>query len=140
MEVEDMFSEFMRHTNREYSSLSDLEWNEVRGFLEGLPGYTDRLDFLELLAALPDDGVVNGTVVDPALSNRNHNQVLTPIRNERARLLALHFDFKNIRHRASETTDHKEAQLYLHKVLHEYYKYHPNLMGGIAFQEQWAFL
>ena len=57
---------------------------------------------MQSLGKLPDDGVVNGFVSNPAVHRRNQDALLTPLRKECTRLLSLHFDSVNISHNVSE--------------------------------------
>jgi hypothetical protein len=56
--------------------LSDLDWSEVKSFLETIPTEIERVGLLNILASLPDDGIINNTIVDPPRHRRNDDLFL----------------------------------------------------------------
>ena len=105
-------------------SLDDVEWDDLEKFLDTFSGKIEHIDFLDLIAQLPDDGVKNGIIIDPTRHNRNQNNLLTPLRKRRASLLSQHFDLQNILDKTNQIGDHGEALSYLLSLLRDYDKYH----------------
>src|SRR5262249_28046500 len=118
-------SAFYDHIGRSCQTLGDLNWSETVSYLDGIPSDLEKVDFLRELASLPDDGVVNNVIVDPAKHNRNRDAFLRPLNDECTRLLARHFNLDNVLKQAEEITDNSEALAYLWRVLRAYKKYHP---------------
>jgi hypothetical protein len=122
---EDRYEQFQEYKRKRLTSLSDLDWAEVKSFLETIPTEIERVDFLSILASLPDDGISNDILVDPPRHHRNHDLFLMPLQKERSRLLSRHFNLESILNRAEQITDHREALSYLWQVRSDYGKYHP---------------
>jgi hypothetical protein len=124
MSVEDRFSEFQARTAGRQDSLGDLDWTEVKSYLATIPTEIERVDFLSVLARLPDDGVVNGTVTDPRRHTQNQ-RVLRQLRTEQSELLSHHFNLESVLNRAECMSDHQEALAFLWQMRSDYAKYHP---------------
>ena len=93
---DDRFAQFQEYRGKRCTSLSDLDWAKVKSFLDIIPTEIEQVDFLSILNDLPDDGVINCRVVDPACHRRNQDLFLMPLQKERARLLARHFNLERI--------------------------------------------
>lgn len=123
--TEGRFDQFQEHIGKRPLTLSDLDWSEVKSFLETVPTEIERVDFLNILASLPDDGIVNSTIEDPQRHRRNHDLFLMPLQRECSRLLLSHFNLDQILKRVERITDHREALSYLWQVRSDYGKYYP---------------
>lgn len=121
---------FYEHIGRSCQTLGDLNWSETKSYLDRIPTDLERVDFLQELAKLPDEGVVNHTIVDPVTHNRNTNTFLRPLNNERSRLLARHFNLENIVKEAERVAENSAALDYLWRVLRAFKKYHPGTRQG----------
>ena len=122
--------EFYEHIGRTCVKLGDLNWSEVSRYLDRISPDLERVDFLHELARLPDDGVVNNTIVDPAKHNRNRDTLLRPLNDECARLLTRHFDMENVLRKADGIANNAEAINYLWRVLRAFKKYHPGTLNA----------
>lgn len=127
---EERFAEFQRHIGKQCTSLDDLDWDSIKAFLERIPSAAERVDFLGFISRLPDNGVVNDTVVDPARHHRNTEAIRRPLDQERTRLLSQHFDLQRIRQTAEQIPNHLEAAAYLRGILESYIDYHPTIRQG----------
>ena len=134
----DHFVEFEEYLGKPFNSLSDLDWDKTKSFLESLPEGIERVDFLKQLARLPDDGVVDGRIADPPLHNRSL-AFLRPLSDECSRLLSHHFNLTAILDKAERIEDHGQAISYLWNVLREYTKYHPSIRSGSFGPEEFRF-
>lgn len=134
----DHFVEFEEYLGKPFNSLSDLDWDKTKSFLESLPEGIERVDFLKQLARLPDDGVVDGRIADPPLHNRSL-AFLRPVSDECSRLLSHHFNLTAILDKAERIEDHGQAISYLWNVLREYTKYHPSIRSGSFGPEEFRF-
>lgn len=130
---------FYEHIGRPCQTLGDLSWSETNSYLDQIPTDLERVDFLQGLAKLPDNGVVNSTIVDPATHNRNTNTFLRPLRDECCRLLAHHFNLEDIVKEAERITDHADAIDYLWRVLRAFKKYYPGTQNGHYLPHEWRF-
>lgn len=130
---------FYEHIGRPCQTLGDLSWSETNSYLDRIPTDLERVDFLQGLAKLPDNGVINSTIVDPATHNRNTNTFLRPLRDECSRLLARHFNLEDILKEAETITDHAEAIYYLWRVLRAFKRYHPGTQNGHYLPHEWRF-
>ena len=117
--------EFQEYLGKPCRLLGDLDWSVTKTFLESIPTDLERVDFLDDLLKLPDDGIVNNAIVDPAKHNRNTNMFVRPLRDERSRLLSRHFNLERIINQAEQISENSEALSYLWGVLRDYKKYHP---------------
>jgi len=136
---EDRFEQFQEYLRKRPTSLSDLDWAEVKLFLEAIPTEIERVDFLSILASLPDDGIIDSIIVDPPRHRRNHDLFLMPIQRERSRLLSLHFNLNLILNQAERISDHREALSYLWQVRSDYGKYHPTTRQNQYSPDELAF-
>jgi hypothetical protein len=136
---DERFNEFQEHTGKQYVSLSDLDWNVTRAFLERIPTELERVDFLMGLTKLPDDGVRDGIIVNPALHRRNQEAFLAPLQKERSRLLSHYFNLEIVLHQAEQIADDGVALAYLWSVLRDYTKYHPTIRHGAYSPDELAF-
>jgi len=136
---EDRFAQFQEYRGKQCTSLSDLDWAEVKSFLDIIPTEIARVDFLSILNELPDDGVINSRVVDPARHRRNQDLFLVPLQKERARLLASHFNLGRILNQIEQLSDHRDALNYLWQVRHDFGKYHPTTGQGLYSPDELVF-
>jgi hypothetical protein len=116
---------FYEHIGGSCQTLGDLNWPETNSYLDRIPTDLERVDFLRELAKLPDDGVANHTIVDPATHNRNTNTFLRPLNDEYSRLLARHFNVEIIVKESEEISGNAEAIDFLWRALRSFKKYHP---------------
>ena len=123
---------FYEHIGRSCRTLGDLNWSETSAYLDQIPTDLERVDFLQELAQLPDDGIVNNTIVDPAKHNRITNTLIRPLNNECSRLLARHFNLDNILKEAEGINAHAGAIDFLWRVLRAFKKYHPGAFTGMV--------
>jgi pyrimidine deaminase RibD-like protein len=121
--------EFYEHIGRTCVNLGDLNWSEVSGYLDRIPTDLERVDFLRELARLPDEGVVNNSIVDPSRHNRNRDALLRPLNAECARLLSRHFDMDDVLRAAEGIANNGEAIDYLWRVLRAFKKYYPGTLN-----------
>jgi hypothetical protein len=121
---------FYEHIGRSCRTLGDLNWSETSSYLDQIPTDLERVDFLQELAQLPDDGIVNNTIVDPAKHNLITNTLIRPLNNECSRLLARHFNLDNILKEAERISAHAEAIDFLWRVLRAFKKYHPGTQNN----------
>jgi hypothetical protein len=117
--------EFQEYLGEPCRSLGDLDWSVTKTFLDRIPTDLERIDFLQELGKLPDDGIANISIVDPAKHNRNTNAFVRPLRDECSRLLSRHFNLENILKQVGQISENGEALSYLWGVLRVYKKYHP---------------
>jgi hypothetical protein len=130
---------FYEHIGRSCETIGDLNWPETRLYLDRIPTDLERVDFLQKLAELPDNGVTNNMIVNPAIHNRNTNTFVRPLRDECSRLLARHFNLEDVSKEAEAITDHAEAIDYLWRVLLAFKKYHPGTLNGHYLPHEWRF-
>jgi hypothetical protein len=132
------FVAYEEYLGKPISSLSNLNWDKTKSFLEGLPEGIERVDFLKRLARLPNDGVVDERIADPPLHNRNQ-AFLRALSDECSRLLSHHFDLTAILDKAEQIEDHGQALSYLWTAKREFIKYHPTIRSGSYLPEEYRF-
>lgn len=137
---EERFAEFQQRLGKQCTSLGDLDWDSIKAFSESIPSVTERVNFLDLISHLPDNGVANGYVVNPARHHRNTQAILRPLSQERISLLSQHFDLQRIRRRAEQIPNHLEAVAYLRETLESYIDYHPTIRKGSYSPEELTFV
>jgi hypothetical protein len=134
-----LFKEYEEFVGKECNSLGDLDWSNTKAFLEKISGYLERVDFLEGLRKLPDNGVLNNSIIDPKSHNRNRRDFLNPAQEEISRLISLHFNLTSIQKQAEQIADHSKALVYLWDALLAYKKYHPGTIRGQYHSNEAAF-
>jgi hypothetical protein len=133
------YEAFQEHIGRRCSVLSDLDWNTTKNYLDRIPSDLEKVDFLRRIEQLPDDGIVNSTIANPTVHNRNTRALIHPMRDECARLLSRYFDLESVLHHGRHIGDHQEALSYLWNVLQDYKKYHPRTRQNQFIGGQLAF-
>jgi len=132
-------AEFVQHLGRQCETLGDLDWPEIKSFTDTIASLLERVDFLREIEKLPDDGVVNNTLVDPAKRARNTNTVIRPLQEEIGGLLSEHFDLERIQEEAATLASNGEELEYLSRVLRDYKKYHPTTLKNSYSPSELAF-
>lgn len=121
-------SAFYEHIGKRCQSLGDLDWPKVSAYLDRIPTDLEKVNFLYELSRLPDDGVVDNSIVDPATHNRNQNTLIRPLNDECTRLLNRHFNLDNVLREAEGISNHADSIDYLWRVLRAFKKYHPGTL------------
>lgn len=117
--VEEHFRQFERSIGYECDRLSRVEWAQVKEFADTIGDPLERVDFLNRIAELPDDGVRNSSIIKEQcpdgrlLYRRNQEDVINPVNNERKRLLSERFDFDRLVRTASGIKDLNNRLKYL---------------------------
>jgi len=132
-------AEFVQHLGRQCETLGDLDWPEIKSFTDTIASLLERVDFLREIEKLPDDGVVNNRLVDPAKRARNTNTVIRPLQEEIGGLLSEHFDLQRIQEEAATLASNGEELEYLSGVLRDYKKYHPTTLKNSYSPSELAF-
>jgi hypothetical protein len=132
-------AEFVEYLGRECETLGDLDWSEIKSFADTISTTLACVDFLREIEKLPDDGVVNNTLIDPGKRQRNTSQVIRPLQEEIGRLLSEHFDIERILEQTATLPNNGEELEYLSGVLRDYKRYHPTTLKNSYFPNQLAF-
>lgn len=130
---------FYADIGRSCETLGDLSWSETSSYWERIPTDLERVDFLQELARLPDNGIVNNTIIDPTTHNRNTRTFLRPLHDECSRLLARRFNVEDVVRDSETMSDHAEAIDYLWRELRAFKKYHPGTQNGHYLPHEWRF-